>query len=127
MSDRLLSAECFSPYLMHDVDLESFNLSDAGCVQFIACRVRGRATGARRGEIAGRERRSSLGVVVFELSDRAQKRRLAENGKRQSAGEILFRLGLERRKRWESDARKIPTRQSTECHHSRRSRSAPRR
>ena len=67
----------------------------------------GRAAAGGSGQSARPERRSSLGAVVFKLPGRTEKRRLAQNGQSKSAGEILFCLGLERRRRWASDADEV--------------------
>src|SRR6266853_492728 len=118
-SKSALSKTRFSPYLTHDVDPTDFGLGGACGCDFAARGTARRAKSDPGDQIAGSKHCSPLGAVVLQLSGRTQKRRLVENGQRQSAGEILFRFGLERRRRWQIDAFQISNCRSSKRHCSR--------
>src|SRR5205085_3942943 len=90
-------------------------------------RLAGRTTTHRSDQSARPERRPSLGAVVRQLPVGIEKWRLAENGKGESGREVLFRLGLERRRRRQDAAREIRAGQRAERYYSRRPRPAERR
>src|SRR5206468_185231 len=83
-----------------------------------------RAKNSRSDQITRSQRRASLGALVLQLPGRIEERRLAQNGQRESAGEILFRVYLERWRGRPCDLAEIPNCRSTERHDPGRPRAA---